>query len=374
MNKSSAAAVVLSAGLSTRMKFFKPLMDINGLSIVERAAAVFIQNNIDVYVVAGYRQTELEQYLKEKAVEINIVNNPDYKKGMFSSVQAGVREIEGRYSGFFLLPVDIPAVRPYTVKRLLDCHKKQPEIIFHPFYNGKRGHPPLIPSSLIPVILESPDEGGLKTVLSRFEDRAENVSVPDEFIRFDVDSKDQYETLKKRMSRYDIPVLEECEIILNDICHVETERIDHCFKVAEIAEIIGYALDEKGIKVDIDLIKKAAILHDIAKGERQHDITGGKWLKEMGFDRVAEIVSVHSFLPEIEEDYSLESKIVYLADKFVQGDILVTLDIRYQASIEKFGNDPRIAENILLRKQRAYQVKAELEQLIGRPLESVIKF
>lgn len=369
MSKPRFAALVLSAGFSSRMLEFKPLLEINGQSLVERAVSIFIKNNVDVFLVTGYRGEEIRQQLPGS--NLKIVENPDYASGMFSSVQAGVRGLGQDYAGFFMLPVDIPMVRPYTIRRLIEQTTAHPEKILYPVFRGRRGHPPFIPSVLIPSILDFGGEGGLKGALSRFENEAVEVPVPDEYIHFDADTTEQYENLKELVVNYDIPTPGECEILL-DIFDVEPKRRNHSYRVAEVGVKIGRALVKKGIEVDIDLIESAAVLHDIAKKERFHDVVGGRWLYDMGFTRPAEIVAVHTFLPEKAPDYSLETKIVYLADKLVQSDRVVTLEERYRGSMERYGINPDIAEKIIVRKQRSYQIKKELEELTGRPLEEII--
>ena len=78
------------------------------------------------------------------------------------------------------------------------------------------------------------------------------------------------------------------------------------------------------------------MLHDIAKGQRKHDIAGGKILRELGFGKVGDIVAVHSDLAGGNTRLSLETKIVYLADKLVEGERLVSLEERYRSSRQRF--------------------------------------
>ena len=84
---------------------------------------------------------------------------------MFSSIQAGTRLLQPSHRAIFVMPVDIPLVRSSTIKRLLGVAEEQPDSIIFPVFNKKRGHPPLIPSSLIPDILGWNQGGGLKAIL-----------------------------------------------------------------------------------------------------------------------------------------------------------------------------------------------------------------
>ena len=150
MKSGRYAAIILAGGLSTRMRQFKPLLPLGEGTITDRVIATFLSCDIDVILVAGNRQDELQKGIKKW--DITIIENPDYTKGMFSSIQAGTRLLQPSHRAIFVMPVDIPLVRSSTIKRLLDVAEEQPDSIIFPVFDKKRGHPPLIPSSLIPEL------------------------------------------------------------------------------------------------------------------------------------------------------------------------------------------------------------------------------
>jgi CTP:molybdopterin cytidylyltransferase MocA len=364
------AAIILAGGLSTRMKQFKPLLPLGKTNISDHVIASFLTAGADVLLVAGYRYDEIKAGIKKRGV--TVVYNPNYEQGMFSSIQAGVKRLKPFYQAFFINPVDIPLVRPATIKRLMDAAEENPDRIIYPVFGGKRGHPPLIPCGLAPAILGWGKGGGLKAVLDSQEKLALEITVPDSTILFDIDTPEDYAALLKRYQRYEVPTDEECDMILKGICKVAPDRIHHCLKVADVAVAIGKALNATDHKVDIELVRIAAKLHDIAKGQKKHDIAGGKTLRELGFGKVGDIVAVHSDLAGGDLSLSLEAKVVYLADKFVLGEILVSLEERYSSANRRLGLTPKIVDAITQRLKVAQQVKRELESLLGRPLESVV--
>ena len=128
------------------------------------------------------------------------------------------------------MPVDIPLVRPSTIRRLLDAAGEHTDKIIFPVFGKRRGHPPLIPSSLVPAILGWKKGGGLKAILDSQEKMAWEVPVADSNILFDVDTPEDYRMLLERFHRYEVPTIEECEVILTAICKVEPDRIRHCCK------------------------------------------------------------------------------------------------------------------------------------------------
>jgi CTP:molybdopterin cytidylyltransferase MocA len=113
------AAIVLAAGFSRRMQQFKPLLPLGGETITDRLIHTFLQNGIEVVVVTGYRQDELRAGIKTQ--NVRMVENPDYLRGMFTSVQTGLRHLNHLnmdYEAVFIAPVDIPLLRPFTIRRL----------------------------------------------------------------------------------------------------------------------------------------------------------------------------------------------------------------------------------------------------------------
>ena len=182
------------------MKQLKPLLPLGDATVTDFIVSTFRSTGIDVFLVVGHRQEEVKAGIKRHG--ITIIYNQDYAKGMFSSVRAGVRELGRNYQAFFLLPVDIPMVRATTIKQIMNAGLKNPENIIYPLYKGKRGHPPLIPTGLIPGIIKWEQEGGLKTFLKSHEDIALDVPVNDRFILFDIDTPEDYKALQKHYRDY----------------------------------------------------------------------------------------------------------------------------------------------------------------------------
>lgn len=203
MSSGRHAAVILAAGLSSRMQQFKPLLPLGGETITDHIISTFLNCGIEVFLIVGHRQDELRAAIKKH--DITIIENPDYRQGMFTSIQAGIRRLEPAYQAFFIMPVDIPLVRESTIRRLLDTGAEQPDKIVYPVFGKKRGHPPLIPSSFVFPILFWQGGGGLKAFLKSQEEMALDLPVADSNILFDIDTPDDYELLLEQFHRNEIP-------------------------------------------------------------------------------------------------------------------------------------------------------------------------
>ena len=370
MTRRPYAAIILAGGLSSRMRRFKPLLPLGNRTITDHLIDIFRQNDVDVILVGGHRREELFAGILSR--DIVLRENPDYESGMLSSVQAGVKDIDEGYQGFFVLPVDIPLVRTATIRILLEAARENPRSIIYPVFKGRRGHPPVIPGEMSRILAGFTGEGGLKAILARYNAASVNTPVADSGILFDIDTPSDYDDVLRRFASYHTPRDEECDAIF-EIAGTSEERIVHGRMVAKVAAAISQALIDAGQTVDVGLIEAAARLHDVAKGKQRHDETGGELLRHMGFDLVADIVGIHTDLGgEKIEAVSLPAKIVFLADKYVRLDRIVSLEERYRISRVQYAKDPNIEEHVLRRKTRALTVKQDLEVLTGTPLDDIV--
>ncbi|HEX2768307.1 MAG TPA: NTP transferase domain-containing protein [Geobacteraceae bacterium] len=365
------ASIVLAAGFSERMGEFKPLLPLGGITILERTVSLFQGAGIgDVRIVTGYRGAELEPLLVRLGART--VTNPRYSEGMFSSVVAGVATLGSEVDAFFVLPVDVPLVRPATIRRLLDLHRQEHADVIYPRFLGQRGHPPLIASRHAREIAQWQGEGGLKAALGQWESAALDVDVADGNILLDMDTPDAYGLLKKKVERLEIPTPEECQVLMENVLHVGDEIIRHGRAVALLATRLGDELNRTGCRLDIPLLEAAALLHDLAKGEPDHARRGARLLGELGFGMVAGPVATHMDITITADETINVGEVLYLADKMLQGERPLSPAERFHAKMERYAGDPGILDIITGRLETALAIQRRIETKVGRPLAEVI--
>lgn len=81
--------------------------------------------------------------------------------------------------------------------------------------------------------------------------------------------------------------------------------------------------------VDTKLLEAACLLHDLMRTSPQHAQAGAKVLNRDGYPQLADLVAGHHDLPS---DAPIESCLLYLADKLIQGESRVDLDERFLRS------------------------------------------
>ena len=110
----------------------------------------------------------------------------------------------------------------------------------------------------------------------------------------------------------------------------------HCEAVAEKTLDMARELTDHGVKLDHRRLEAAALLHDIARTERDHAAVGARWLELVGYSETAALVARHHDLGG--EEAVTEASVLYLADKLIQGDREVTLERRFAESLERISS------------------------------------
>jgi molybdenum cofactor cytidylyltransferase len=363
------AALILAAGRSSRMGDFKPLLPLGGSTAIEEAVKRFRHAGIqEIGVVTGHRAEEIAPVLDR--LEVGKIFNPHYDMGMLSSVLAGIRGLEPEVEAFFLLPADIPLVKARTMDALVRAYRTAGGGIIHPCFQGLRGHPPLIPTSRVKDLPED-YEGGLRAFLGRYDDEATDIDVIDESILLGCNTLDEYRKLRAYGMREDIPTERECRALWTKYGLSEL-LIAHCRLVAQLAGTLAVSLNRAGLDLDTDLILASGYLHDLAKGRRNHAAAGAEILEELGYGRVGRIVASHTDLRPGNRHVD-ESDLIYLADKYVEGDRLVTIEERFDSSLEKYAGKPDILKAVAKRYKDARTIRERLEKLLPVSVDEIIR-
>lgn len=179
--------VVLAAGNSSRMGRSKTEIVIDGKAIIEHTILQAYELCRNVIVVGGKFYKTQKEILKPYK-KVNFVYNPNFSKGMFSSVKAGIREVSSEC--FFLIPGDIPFVRKETYLKLQEING---EIII-PTFKNRKGHPVFFSSDLVSEIERENTESNLRDFIKKKAPLL--IDVDDEYILKDIDIPKDLENIK----------------------------------------------------------------------------------------------------------------------------------------------------------------------------------
>jgi molybdenum cofactor cytidylyltransferase len=345
-------------------------------TVLAQSLASFRQCGIDeLIVVTGHRAAETSAIAERCGARP--VYNPDFASGMYSSIRTGVGSLAAASNGFFLLPVDIPLVRPGTIRLLLGSSATMSPLICYPTFAGRRGHPPLLAGELIAAIIDGEEPtGGLRSLLAAVEkqrpQRVVEVAVADANILFDMDSPEDYQAGRRLFARLGYPTIAEAEVILG-LHPVQERGLAHGRLVGRIAKRLCQAIGQNtGRNLDPQLCEVCGLLHDMAKGRPEHEREGARWLAELGFDRAAEIVAAHKDLAWSPGMPITEKELVHLADKLARGSRIVAIAERFGEKLALYRDKPEVVAAIQRRYRLARELGAGVEAEVGRQLADIL--
>ncbi|MBP1628368.1 MAG: mobA 1 [Holophagaceae bacterium] len=333
-----------------------PLLE-RGISTLRKAGVAAI------YAVTGHRADELRPLLQRHGV--TEVYNPHYRdKDMLHSVCMGFRAALTPGHGLLFLPGDVALFSEFSVRQIL-AEGRSADLVL-PTWGGKQGHPVWLGPACLHHVLAHTWECGLREALADFAQGAsvKNLGLPDPGLLLDADTEADYLALLKYDTEREIPSRQQCLAML-DWVDTPKKTVDHCKAVADTAMALTHALVRAGLSLNPGLVQAGALLHDIAKGMKHHEEAGAALLCDMGFERVASIVSAHTDLPAASQRAIDERTVVYYADKITLGTTQVTIEDRYAQPLMRWQHDAGAVAAILQRREITYAVEQRIGELIG---------
>lgn len=202
------SAVVLAAGMSTRMGRNKLLLNFRDKSLIEHALDTLLASEVDeVIVVLGHETEKVREQLAgsiglaNKAAPgkpVRVVQNPDYQSGLSTSVRTGVAAVSREADGIMIYLADQPLLEPEDLNRIVTGFAAAKEInkgIVVPFFRGERGNPVILETSLRVAILGIVGDVGCKGVIKRYPEKVYEIEMDNDHVVRDVDDLQAYERL-----------------------------------------------------------------------------------------------------------------------------------------------------------------------------------
>lgn len=168
MVKKKINGLLIAAGFSKRMGDFKPLMDYNNSPFIVLITKKLLRVCENVIIVTGHKSIEIENTIKFAFIENNlfprvkIIINHDYEKGMFTSLQTGLKELTDSDWVLFHF-VDQPFHKESFYKQLISKIDDSYDWI-QPIYDGIEGHPVMFKKTVFEKIITSPENHILRLI------------------------------------------------------------------------------------------------------------------------------------------------------------------------------------------------------------------
>ena len=180
----------------------KQLLPFGESTIVETVVDSMLGAKFDeVIVVVGHRAPHIQEKLRTRPVRI--VFNADYREGMLTSAQTGIRALQGN-AAFALMLVDQPFITTALIDRVVDAYVQTDKGIALPSYNYKRGHPVIFHKRYADEILALDTEsGGVRVLFKKYGDDIHYVTVDTDRVLRDIDYREDYKRALQENSKVD---------------------------------------------------------------------------------------------------------------------------------------------------------------------------
>ena len=195
------SAILLAAGQSKRMNGENKLTkEIQGAPLIKHSVKNILASPIDELIVVLGHQKETIEKLIDKNKKIKFVYNKNYKNGISSSIQTGLRIISKKMEAFFICLGDMPDVNQNIynkmIKTKLNYNKKlKPNFkkeIFIPTYEKKNGNPVLFTKHMKEKIMQISGDDGAKELIEIYKSKALHIPVKNRGITLDFDIQEDF--------------------------------------------------------------------------------------------------------------------------------------------------------------------------------------
>lgn len=194
------SAVVLAAGLSTRMGRTKLALPVDGRPILARVLEALRHSKVDeVVVVLGADAEAIKKVVSFERERL--VVNAKYADGMSSSLRLGLQNVNPRADAALIVLGDLPFLSVATVNKVLNGYLEEHAPVVVPVHEGTRGNPVLFARTAFPEVMKVMGDAGAKSVASAYGDRVLEVPIEGDEVLFDVDTPSDYERASSRQPR-----------------------------------------------------------------------------------------------------------------------------------------------------------------------------
>jgi molybdenum cofactor cytidylyltransferase len=194
-------AVVLAAGLSTRMGTPKMALPWGKRTVVAQVVSQLLEGGADeVTVVTGGARELVEKALV--GFPVSFVSNPDYANGeMLYSLQVGIRALGEWVDATLIALGDQPQIQASVVSAVIEAYQVSGAPLVIPSYHMRRGHPWLVERVLWGDLLEIEQPKTLRDFLAGHQGSIQYMNVEDVSILMDLDTPEEYQRQKPESGR-----------------------------------------------------------------------------------------------------------------------------------------------------------------------------
>lgn len=195
----SVGAVILAAGMSTRMGRNKLLQKIGEEPLIARVVRIVAASPLDpILAVLGHQAVRTERVLT--GFKCRIVYNAHYRDGLTTSIRAGIGNLPADCAGAMIVLGDMPWLTTHLIDRMLATfHTYGERSICVAAHNGRRGNPVLFARHYFPELLKLEGDIGARCVVVKNAAHVREVEAGDDGPLVDADTPDAFAAVCARL-------------------------------------------------------------------------------------------------------------------------------------------------------------------------------
>ena len=135
-------AILLAAGQSKRLKSENKLIKLyKKKPLINHSLNALHKSKVNkVIVVLGHQKKDLQKIIKKNNKNI-FTYNKEYKKGMASSIKAGLRKLNKKDKGFIIVQSDMPFIKSSDINKIFNSIKSKKYLVHVLKYRNRVGNP-----------------------------------------------------------------------------------------------------------------------------------------------------------------------------------------------------------------------------------------
>jgi len=195
------SSILLAAGESARMKGGNKLTkEINGVPIVKYAIKNILGSSVDELIIVLGHENEIIENIIEKNKKIKFIYNKNYKNGISTSIQIGIKNVSKKMEAFFISLGDMPDVNQniynkiiktrYNYNKKLKANLKKE--IFIPTFEGKKGNPILFSKHMVGKIMQIKGDDVAKELIELNKDKTLIVPLKSRGVTLDFNKQEDF--------------------------------------------------------------------------------------------------------------------------------------------------------------------------------------
>ena len=170
--------ILLAAGQSKRLKSENKLIKLyKKKPLINYSLKTLHKSKVDkVVIVLGHQKNELKKIIKKNKKNIFIFNK-NYRKGMASSIKAGLKKVSKSDKGFIIVQSDMPFIKLSEINKIYNSIKSQKFLVYALRYKNRVGNPIGFDISVVKKFKRIKGDVGAKFMVKRLKNETKFIKI-----------------------------------------------------------------------------------------------------------------------------------------------------------------------------------------------------